>query len=222
MTYLAWSSFSEGKSDRQYLEVILPRVLEEILLKDGRRPTVVAPFPAVPIGEANRGVEAVAREICEKREAFHLLFIHSDLGGTNLSSTVHKRTIAYAQMANEICDFPVEHCVYLTPRHEIEAWVLADTTAVLQAMGVRGDGADYGLPAGGAAAEDLTDPKATLEQILTKVRGRRRRGRSAIPYAAIAQRQSLAALRTAPTFQQFENNLRRVLGEIGFLPLQSA
>ena len=86
--YLAWALFCEGITDRSYLEILIPRVLEDLLLRNGNRPVDVARQSAVPIGQRNRTVDAVAAEACDAREAFHLLFVHAGTGGRALQQNL--------------------------------------------------------------------------------------------------------------------------------------
>lgn len=115
-----------------------------------------------------------------------------------------------------MCAFPPSRCVTLTPRHMMEAWALADPDAVLRALGYRGSAADIGLPRDGREAEGLADPKATLDLAVRRVtNNRRRRGHTLLP--AIAQRQTMDALRQAPSFRDFESQLQAALRTLGTL-----
>ena len=102
----------------------------------------------------------------------------------------------------------------VTPRHETEAWALADAQAIADALGFRGDLRSLGLPSDGHEAERLIDPKAESTRVVEHVRGRR----SVNPYAlmsAVAQNQSLPQLRTAPSSVAFEAQLRAALRSLG-------
>ncbi|MGJ0621447.1 MAG: hypothetical protein ACR65Z_12155 [Methylocystis sp.] len=217
MTYISWAAMYEGASDKAYLEVLLPRVIQEMVFSHGVRKTTVPDAAAVTI--ARGPIDEAAREICEAIEAFHLIFIHSDTGGRNLETGIDARSCAYCAAIHVNCDLPIERCIIVAPRHETEAWILADPCAVIAALGWRGSATSIGLPSDGAAAERLTDPKRTLEGAVREVRGRRRSNPHQL-FAAIAQRQALNELRRAASFRSFEAALYCALADLGCVPHQ--
>ena len=218
MTYVPWATFHEGPSDGFYLEVLIPRVLEDILAADGTHNSDVPSVPAVKIGLETRAVDEVAAEICAAKDAISIVFIHADTGGRALEAGLAARSQAFCDRCGEMCDWPLERCVTITPRHETEAWILADPEAITGAMGYRGNARDVGLPAGAVQAERLVDPKATLSQALEEIAGRRRSAGVEQVFAAIAQRQSIDALRRSRSFQAFEKRLRDALASLGCIP----
>lgn len=215
--YLAWAIFCEGPGDKQYFEVLLPRLLDDIIRVDGSRAVEIPPIPAITPGRRGQGIEAVAREICRNAAAFHLLFIHADPDGRVREADLASRSAAYCRAVQDQCAWPPARCVLLTPRRETEAWALADPGAVTAALGFTGSPADIGLPENAAAAERLPDPKAVLELAASSVRGRRSRLPGAGLLAAIAGRQAITALRQAASFQEFETRLRAGLVDLGCL-----
>jgi hypothetical protein len=214
MIYLSWAVLYEGSTDEAYFEVLLPRVMEEIVMLRGVGHATVPPGPAVVLRRAS--VEAVAREACDARQAFHLVFIHADTGGRGLEAELDARSTAYCAAMETLCAWPPERCITITPRHETEAWILADPQAVTDALGYRGSAASIGLPVNAAQAELPVDPKAVLAEAVAQVRGPRRRPFDVKQiFAAIAQRQSLASRRQAPTFATFETALLAGLADLG-------
>lgn len=216
MTYVSWATFHEGATDAAYLEVLLPRILEDIIAERGIHNSDVPATPGVRLGLNGRAVDDVANEACDAKDAFEIIFIHADTGGRGLAETLASRSASYCQRMYEICQWPTERCVQVAPRHETEAWVLADPSAVLGALGYNGDFRELGLPKDAAAAERLVDPKATLDTALGQVAGpRRRRARVEQLFPAIAQRQELSQLRRSSSYQNFEAALVRCLQHVG-------
>jgi len=214
--YLAYAVFVEGNSDAPYFSLLLRRAIEEMVLRNGRVPVEIPELP-LRLGQRGRGVDDVAAEACENSEAFHLLFIHADRGGRRQARAFAARGQAYCRRVQEICGFSPQRCVVVAPRHETEAWVLADPSAVMGALGYKGRPERIGLPANARAAEGLADPKATLDDAIALVRGRRRAEPAGTLFAAIAQRQSLDALRRSPSYIEFENALSDALTDLGAL-----
>ena len=215
MTYLAWAALFEGSSDLAYFAVLLPRLMNEIISVDGTRPVIVPETPAIVFGRGGRTIEAVAAEACAARDAFHLLFIHADTGGRNHEETLPDRAGAYCRAIHRACGWKQERCVLVCPRHETEAWAIADPEAVAGALGYRGPPTDLELPPDGDSAERLVDPKLVLETASARIRRQRGRGGTLLP--AIAQLQSFGQLRRSRSFRSFEASLRRGLVDLGMI-----
>jgi hypothetical protein len=218
--YISYAVLLEGASDRLYFNVLLPRVMADLVARTGRVPAEIPELPSLSFGSTGRDVETVANEACDGRDAFDLLFIHSDEGGRSLRRSLNARTRAYCSRVHEICEFPPSRCVVAAPRRETEAWVLADREAVMSALGFRARPDALGLPANALAAEGLPDPKGTLVRAITRARGRRHDRPASTLFPAIAQRQSLDALRHSASYRRFEDNLRRAMIDLGALQAQ--
>jgi hypothetical protein len=218
MIYLAWAGVYEGPSDRSYYDVLLPRIMEEITLAEAVQEVIIAPTPVVQLGKNGRAVDRVAREICDNKAQIHLCFIHADTGGRSQAQRLTERSSAYCQAAQKACAWDPVRCVILAPRRETEAWVLADPEAVVAALGYSGTPESINLPANGAAAEALSDPKAALDEVTTQVLGRRRGRSGSQLFTVIAQSQTLSALRQCPSFRTFESKLRLALASLGCVP----
>lgn len=211
MRYLSWAAFYEGPSDGLYLDIILPRLIRDLIAGCGTDLVEVPDAPAVKIGLHHRAVDKVAEEACSSRAAFDILFVHADTGGRGSEKTLPSRSEAYCTAIHNLCDRSLERCVTITPRHETEAWLLADASAVTGALGYSGLPEEIGLPNDARIAEQVADPKLVLTEAINAIVGRRRRPRIENVFPAIAQRQQLALLRRSPSFAQFEQRLRTCL-----------
>ena len=205
----------EGNTDQAYFNIIIPALMEDLIRHRGTGTAVVPQSPAAVLGKRGRTIEEVAREICEEREAFHLVFIHADTGGRSLEAGMASRSTAYQTAAFDLCSFPLARCVIVAPRHETESWMLADPQAVMGAMAYRGSRTTLGLPADAVEAERLPDPKQVLKNAVGRVRGRRSAFNVEQIIPAIAQRQVLGSLRRSSSFQTFEAGLFAALVDLG-------
>lgn len=217
MSYLSWVAFYEGRSDAAYYDILLPRLMDELTLLEGRRPVTVPQAPALSLS-VGREIDRVAQEICRNTQSFDVLFIHADTGGRGLEAGLDARSGAYCRAVRDRCNWPEERCVIIAPRHEVEAWVLADPEAVMEALGIAGDPISYGLPSDAAAAEALLDPKAALISVTSRLSRRKSQRNSSALFSRVAQGQRLEALRGSRSFQSFEADLRRALVSLGYLP----
>jgi Domain of unknown function (DUF4276) len=220
MTYVSWAAFYEGPTDESYFDILLPRIMEDLVLCYGTRNVTIPDVAAVILGKIGRGVDEVANEACSENIAFHLVFIHADTGGRALEANIENRSTAYKLKMHELCNWPLERCIIIAPRHETEAWMLADPEAVKDSLGFKGNFAELGLPPDAVEAEKLVDPKMILATAMRKVRGQRRSIHVQQLIPAIAQRQSFDCLRRSISFVAFENELADALESIGCIARQ--
>ena len=213
MTYVAWAALYEGGTDAAYFDVLIPRVMEDIILNYGVRHSDIAEFPTVRL--KRDPIDAVATEACSRREGFHLVFFHADIGGRGQADNQQIHASSFCRAMHQLCDWPKERCIPVLPRPETEAWALADPIAVTTALGYRGSPESVGLPANAAESERVRDPKAILGAAVAQVRGRRRSVDAEQLLPAIALRQRLRWLRDAPSFVQFEGQLKAALAHLG-------
>jgi hypothetical protein len=215
MRYFSWAAFYEGPSDALYLDVLLPRLIRDLVARDGTDIVEVPDVPMARFGASGRSVEKIAEEACAFRDVCDAVFIHADTGGRGLERGIAHRSDAYCIALGNCCGWPAERCITLIPRHETEAWLLADGEAVTSALGYHGRPAEVGLPSDARAAERLGDPKKTLRAAVEAITGRRRRQPIDNIFPAIAQRQQLDLLRRSQSFMQFEERLRACLRTTG-------
>jgi hypothetical protein len=212
--YLSWAAYYEGRTDSAYFNVLIPRLLENILVDEGIRPYDVGTAPSVEFGMNNRAFDSSASEICRRLSEFHILFVHADYGGRALEQTIAQRREALIKAAAFECDFDESVAVLLSPKHELESWAVADGLAVQAAFGVTALPKNL-LPASPQQAELLVDPKSLLRNISRYV-GRRRDSGSGM-LVRIAQEQRFSELRKAASFRDFEESLKAALRHIGCL-----
>ena len=218
MKYLGWGVFYEGETDAAYLDVLIPRIIRDVIANGQGDDIIEVPDqPSVRLGRKSRTVDNVAAEACEFFDAFEIIFVHSDTGGRGLEQTLDCRSSAFCAAMTERCDIDDFRCVCITPRHETEAWVLADGEAVLSAVGVNGSLATYGLPLSPQAAEGLPDPKKTLADALDAMNVRARTRHAELLFPAIANAQRLPQLYRAPTIRTFRDQVRHALVGGNFL-----
>ncbi|MBL3566147.1 hypothetical protein JMM59_14215 [Rhodovulum sulfidophilum] len=213
--YLSWSAFYEGNTDAQYFNTLIPRVLDDVIRSHGVRPCDVAEFPSVRFGVSDRQFDCVSREICRRRDEFHIIFIHADLGGRALSQSIYDRREALIDRARDFCGFDVNTAVLLSPEKELEAWALSDPDALRSALGVT-EIDEALLPDSPRAAEKLEDPKDILNQILEDASIKKRAHTQML--VRIAQEQSFTNLRRARSYVWFEESLAAALRYLGFVP----
>lgn len=211
MRYVSWAVLYEGNSDGYYLDTLLPRVIRDLIGREGRDLVDIPDAPAIRLGSKGRAIQVVANEACVSRHAYDLIFIHADAGGRATNNTIEARSASYCAEMRLQCVWPAECCITITPKHETEAWLISDGLAVVRALGYTGTPHEVGLPASAQAAERAPDPKMILRSAIEKVAGRKRSARIEPIFTSIAQRQDLRILRGSESFLSFEDRLRRGL-----------
>lgn len=213
MTYVSWAALYEGSTDKLYFDVMIPRLMDDMIIRHGTRNATVPETPALYFSRGS--VEEIAKELCDSRDAFHIAFIHVDTGGRGQASRVPERGGAVPEVARGLCGWIEERCVVVAPTHEMEAWVLADANAVCEMLGYAGLPSDLGLPTSPRAAEALVDPKAVLTNAIKSVRGRRGELPAELIFPIVAQRQSTELLRRLASFEKFHNDVACALRSLG-------
>lgn len=221
MKYVSWATFYEGESDALYLDVLLPRIIRDVIAREGSELVEVPEIPVVRLGQNGREIGSVAKEMCQFRDALDIVFVHADTGGRGLERNIQYRSTAYCEEFERLCEWPCDQCITVTPRHETEAWLLADGLAVTDALGYNGPPEEIGLPQGAIAAERLQDPKKALQASIEMATGRRRSKSIENIFPAIAQRQRVSELRGSASFLAFEQRLRNCLVKLRCLPVKN-
>jgi hypothetical protein len=216
MTYVSWALYVEGPTDRSYLGVILPRLISYLLISANGPVATVPDNPVEVFGIPKDKLDSIAELICAGKEAFHLVFVHGDLGGRGISSTVDSRTCALCDKISERCDFQRERCILAVPNREIEAWTLADPLAIRAAFGFPADRDLPHIPTKPHHVESLPDPKVTRDDFLKAISAGRRRALARWPYESIAQEQDIARLLSVPSFAVLADATKNALRGLGY------
>ncbi len=213
--FVCWTAFYEGKTDNAYFEVLLPRLIENIVQQRAPRNVSVPAYPAIPWDASDKSIDTVSNKICETMEAFDIVFIHADTGGAAQQASLPARSTSFCEACLKLCEFPPVRCVPLTPKHETEAWVLTDRTAICDALGFRGNPDKLDLPKNAKDAEKDPDPKSTLNSAVKKAIGKRRRLNPTSLFPIVASTQNLVELRKTTSFREFEKRLVAALEDVG-------
>ena len=217
MNVLSWALYAEGETDLDYLGTLLPRIIQHIAFASPSGPAPVVPEqPAAIFGQGSRSFDRAAKEICDARDAFVLLFVHGDSGGRSQQETVDRRTIGLCQKAHDACDLRLDRCIPVAPRQATEAWCLADIGALRAAFQLRPDYQFPQLIATPRSVEQLNDPKTVARQIVEGTIRGRRRSPPRFPYTLVAQQQGLEVLRMVPSFEALYRAVSRALATVGY------
>lgn len=219
MKYVSWALHAEGPTDRAYLGVVVPRLINHLISSIGATDAVVPDTPAVTFGIRDRSFDNVAKSICEAKDAFYVIFVHGDLGGRGVAKNIENRTCSLRKSINDICDIDLNRCVVSVPKKEIESWTLADPGAVRAAFGLSSGHQLIDIPDIPRHVEEIANPKTVCEANLRSIYGGRKRPLPRWPYENIAQEQNISRLLAVPSFLNLAEGTKRALRTLGYVGL---
>lgn len=219
MRYLGLALFAEGPTDYRFLSPLLQRLCEHACL-GANQPVEVSGMLPLDDPKNMKGApreDRIAKAALDASSSWNVLFVHAD--GAADRAAAHERLIApgLARLAEH--GLPRHEGVAVLPIRETEAWMLADGDALRTVFGTTLDDAALGLPLRPALVEQVTDPKAALDQAYaaTGPTGRRARNGAAALFDALGERVLLDRLRDVPSFRTLEQELLSALKRLSIL-----
>jgi hypothetical protein len=215
MRYLNPVLVPEGPSDAWFFPTLIGRALNQICLREATAPVEVADVQVLPVDRSGGLVDGVISAVTERLDSTTVVFYHYD-GGSDAGSERAKYwdplVAAWQLLPGE------RQLVPLVPVREMEAWALADRTALRRVAGDRWLVREVFQRDRLAEVERLTDPKRTLRDIASSGRGARLRARDPADYLTLlAEHISLAELAAVPSFQCLSADTVAALRELRYL-----
>jgi len=211
----------EGPTDIRFLGSVIRRTAEDLIANHGTTEAdVLEPFPfARPKGTALSGAEKLLA-IARQTHGLHCLMIHADADAdTSQAAWDHRLTPGWQLIAAD--STAQQQLVGLVPITMTEAWMLADTALLQEALDTNLEVVrDLGLPRPNRA-EEVTHPKNELLRAIQQAQAalppRRRQPDSELMADLYAQLDNipLTSLRILPSFQKFEADFLAVLIQLG-------
>ena len=199
--YLAVGIFAEGPTDQRFLGRLVVRMLNEIGNQEFPANVEVLEEP-YQIGLSNSTVGNLPRTISSAFEKYHqectLFIVHHDSGG----NTQQAREKLEQELLTIRQEIPSAICI---PVRETEAWMIADQEVFPKLT----HGWSPALPPN---PEKEIDPKKVLHDVLAT-----KKIKQPEPYDFFGAQVRLAALRSLPSFRDFEGELRTTIRAVGGL-----
>ena len=157
MRYFTLCLYSEGPSDRPFLERVIHRLVLDLLYKQSNDLCEVQEqfirFDRKPSGK--KRADYILEQVEKLQNAITMIFVHSD-GAGNPDAALATNCLPSTSVINgkydSLCGIPV------VPVRETEAWALADAGTITKVTG----GKPYALPKN---PETIGDPKVPLREI---------------------------------------------------------
>jgi len=211
----------EGTTDTRFLTQVIQNVFEETAL-DCRTDLVIEDVKLVDVPKtAFVSTMLAASKQAMSEYGMSVLCIHADSDARTIENVIEFKfnpLTGALELLNE-----KEYCKTIVPVIPIqmtEAWMLADKELLKIKIDARDKrDIDLGLH---RAPESYADPKQTIEdaiRIAQVGKTKRRRNELSIGdlYEELGQSITLDRLRTIPSFNAFENNVRNALKNLGYI-----
>jgi len=216
--WLGLALYAEGPTDHHFLDELLRRAVEHLLLDSGHA-VELSSVQRLPVssGQSDRaariasGAEAV-------QGAFHLLFVHAD-GAGDAARAKSERVQPGLDAVNARLGAAGRAGVAVIPVKETEAWALADSACLLEILGTKRSPTEVGLPESPREIEALADPKATFAAIVRAARPQRRGRRRPAPgpfLGLVGQQARISELGRLSAFDALLQDVDAALTSLGF------
>lgn len=218
MIYIGLALYAEGRTDDYFLQPLLQRLCEDLCL--GGATQAVDIGGVVRLDDVSNAKDRHVRVVEAARQhlgAWQILFVHTD--GAGDPDAARRERTEPSLMALEQAFLGKGLGVPVVPVRETEAWAVCDGEALRQVLGTTLTDRELGLPDSPRAAENLTDPKAVLDEAFLATNPTQKRRRSGVSplLNALGETVSLARLRQIPSFVVLETDLRHVLQRLRVL-----
>lgn len=215
MHYLGLALYAEGPTDYYFLQPLLRRLCEDVVVTQGKGATEVSEVLGInhPDEATHQGRgERILAAGNQAKGSWNVLFVHADGAGDAEKSRRE-------QVLPGIAAIQPSQGVPVVPVRETEAWALVDGNALRQAFGCTLSDHELGLPIRAKEVERVADPKLVLGEALSAShQSYRRRGQSTSQYlGSLGEQTNLSKLRELPSFNRLEADLVQALKNLGVL-----
>lgn len=220
MRMLILALYPEGSTDARFLPPIIQRTAERIIAQYGQDVVDVSELVIVPKQQHQRReacILSAARHVCH----CHALIVHSDADERTpdraLSERIQPGFDLVSRSNEEVC----KHLIPVIPVQMIEAWMLADQSALCQVIGTDLSPQNLGLPSRPTEVERDANPKRTLNAVIQRAISARPHRRRQLDFStrqeSLARTVNLDTLYSVPSYREFILNFKKTLAELKFI-----
>lgn len=225
MKTLVTALYAEGPTDRRFLPTLVQRATADLLMRQGQQMIdVLPPIWLEPTTKSNRADDILA--VSQKAHGYHILFIHADADQRTKERAYNERIapgIERIEAAHLTGKSVCRDVTPIIPVQMIEAWLLADAEALRTVLGSSLSNTELGILTTSQQIERIANPKELIDQICRRAYASRSRRRRKCEvgelFQPLAEQIQLEQLRRLPAFNQFMDDLTRILAQLNFLRL---
>jgi len=220
MTQIFVGLIAEGSTDNRFLAPIVEKALTEIVFECQGQ--IDIDVKVIDCEKGNGFVEFVANASQKGHQDYGItmLIVHTDaddITAENANNTKIRPALAFVEVQS--AETHCKHIAALVPIQETEAWMLANKEVLIKQIGTKRNQVELNI---NGHPEEFTDPKERIEEAI-------RIGRAELPkklrnslkiadlYSFLGQSIQTEDLRTFNSYQDFENNVRKVLIDLNLL-----
>jgi hypothetical protein len=221
MSVLVVALYAEGSTDDRFLPPIIQRTAESIIAQYGQNVVDVLEPVIVPSQPHQHREECILSAACYAH-GYHALIVHSDADDRTPDRALLERIQPGFDLVARTDQEACKHLIPVIPVQMIEAWMLADHSALCEVIGTNLSPQILGLPSRSAEVERDANPKQTLKEVIQKALSHRPQRRRQLDFTtrqeSLARRINLNTLYSVPSYREFFINFKKTLAELNFIP----
>lgn len=220
MKSVAIALYTEGSTDQYFLPEVIRRTAKRIFIQSGQQHINVQPVEPISFDKSGMKQDKCILQAACYAANHNILIVHADADHHTADKALRERFepghLLIKQAKEDIC-----RCVIpIIPVQMTEAWMLADSEALITALGTSKSAHELGLPPKPKLVENDSDPKQTLKMIVSKANTHRLRRRhiDINPlYTLLGRTVDLSRLNLVPSYQRFVQYLENAFRTINLL-----
>lgn len=220
MSVLVVALYAEGSTDNRFLSPIIQRTAERIIAQDGQGFVDVSEPMIVPKQQGRRREECILSAACYAH-GYHALIVHSDADDRTPDRALLERVQPGFDLVSRTDKEACKHLIPVIPVQMIEAWMLADHSALRQVIGTDLSPKNLGLPSRPTEVERDANPKRTLDEVIQRAISTRPHRRRQLDFStrqeSLARTINLDTLHSVPSYRDFILKFRKTLSELNFI-----
>ena len=208
MKNIAFAFTGEGRTDHEFLPIIVERTIESLIPYIGG-----ITYNVMQSTQSDEKAKII--DIAAQAYGYHFIVYHVDADYHD-TSQAFERHVTPVQEAVEASDSPLNKDILpIVPVRMTEAWMLADFEVYRLFVGRSLNSDSVGFPKTPREVEGIQAPKEKIDRIIGHARSKNRRP---IPiadlYEPFARNISLAKLSLIPSYVEFKARLEALLNKL--------
>ncbi len=220
MGALVLGLYTEGDTDKRFLQPVIRRAVTKILVEHRREDRwddllIIPVHPFVQRHESQeRKILAAATSAC----GYHMLIVHIDADSPFPTEARQNRFDPGFKLVKQAGEKTCQDLLPILPIQETEAWLLVDREMLIKELEINKSANELGIPPA-RHIESIAQPKERLNDIIKIANQFRRRPLDIKDlYEPLGEMIRLEKLALLSAYRQFISDLMSTLTELGIIP----